>query len=174
MFLVVPCLHSCLITDKIDLADPVNHRPSVISQPRAIHPTTQIIEIDLTSPEAPTFIALEVTVRDANLYQRLEYRVLVDENRLAQDGENDPLGPNADPATEDRNIVGQVDVGSLLNEAGCHRIDFVVSSEFVDFNIATPREPVEEGDFAIASWFVRTVDTAMQDIDLNGCPRVTQ
>ena len=167
----VLCLQSCLITDKIELQDPVNHRPSIISQPTAVHPTTQIISLDLTEVDAPVVVPLEVVIRDANLWQVLEVRVLLDGDTLIQEATtNDPLADGASPPTEDRLFERMVDV-TVLSDPGCHRLDMVVSGGFQDFDVNTsPRTPIEDGDFAVASWFVRTTTVGNPTVDLDRCP----
>ena len=143
----------CIATSPVEFDPAQNFPPSVVSEPTAEFPLNRIGQINLDDPVETPEMPLEIIVRDPNFDQTLDYRMFLDsppeDDRPFNDGEVPPSG------FLERPTVFFVPYG-LLKPGECHRIELVVVGKFDSF--VEPRRPAEEGDFDIATWWVRVTD----------------
>lgn len=176
-------LPACL-TQNVQYEVPRNYPPAIESPDTALFPLNSIIrnpnDLEIEGDGGTTTltsIPLQVDVRDANLADRLQFRLFVDFDPLAPMisdlGDIPPASATAiDRLT--RSLTVNVPL-TLVSAPGCHRIELRVSRAFVG-----QRTPAEEGDLATATWFVMTPTPPPSDcacapasptIDLTECLR---
>ena len=176
-------LSGCL-TENVQFDLPRNYPPAIESPDTALFPLNSVIrnpndlEIEGDGGTSTlTFIPLQVEVRDANLDDRLQYRIFVDYDPLAPNISDLGDIPPASQMAEDRlrrSVTVNLPV-TLVATPGCHRVEMRVSRAFEG-----QRSPAEPGDLATATWFVVTPTPPPADcmcapasptIDLTECLR---
>ncbi|MGB8329944.1 MAG: hypothetical protein WCE62_07435 [Polyangiales bacterium] len=149
----------CIATDTIEFVPVENFPPSIISQASAEFPLNQIGELNLDEPllpGEPAAMPLQVSIRDPNFDQTLDYRIFLDapEPPAAefpiQDGEIDPTG------FLDRPRTFEIAYNDLV-PGFCHKIELVVAGKFA--STVEQRRPVEPGDFDQVTWWVEVTDS---------------
>jgi hypothetical protein len=170
--LLTPLMQSCLITDPIDIPEDVDYPPSIISDNAGQNPIEEVVVLELFDPEV-TSLTFDVIVRDPNVEELLEYQIWVDYQGV--EGDLSPLLdfgeiPTADGAV-DRQFSFPVDNLDLFRSPpnSCHKVELRVSGEFKDSALEF-RDPVAEGDYDSAVWFIdaRTDDGARPTLEQ--CP----
>ena len=177
-------LPACL-TQNVQYDLPRNYPPAIESPDTALFPLDSVIrnptDLEIEGDggiTTLTFIPLSVEVRDANLDDRLQYRIFVDYDPLTRPTIAD-LGdiPPASQMAADRvrrSLTVNLPV-ALVSSPGCHRVEMRVSRGFEG-----QRSPAEPGDLATATWFVVTPTPPPPDcmcapasptIDLTECVR---
>lgn len=168
-------LTGCLVVDQIEFSAEENVPASIVSASEAFEIGTslgEIVFVNLDDPEGRAAqggeLRFPVLVRDANLTQTLQWRVYLDfqdalpTNPVAFD----ELEPQSNLAFE-RPLSFSLSLESL-NSVGCHKVELLVSAEFVPSNPG--RTPVEEGDLAVGVWWLDTRDQAGAIVDFRTCP----
>lgn len=171
--LFVPLAMSCLVTEKVRLPEEGQFPPTIVSAPRADETSTrldQVITINLSETEV-TELELPILVRDPNLDEDLEYAIFVDYTDGA-----DPFrhlaGAGRIPATgefeREVETSPRVGVQRLGAPGNCHKVEVLVSGEFLE---SMPRTPAVEGDVHQAVWWIRLVsDDVPAVVDMASCP----
>ncbi len=163
----------CLITDPIDIPEEQDYPPSIISDLTGENPIEEVVVLELFDPEI-TSLTFDVTVRDPNVEETLEYQIWVDYQGVA--GDLTPLLDFGDLApTEDRAVdrpfTFTVDNLDLFRSPpnSCHKVELRVSGDFKESALEF-RDPKVEGDFDSAIWFIdaRSDDSARPSLEQ--CP----
>jgi len=146
----------CIATDTIEFVPVQNFPPSIISQALAKFPLNEIGAIDLDEPVEAPEMPLEVSIRDPNFDQTLDYRLFLDApeppaaEKPIQEGVIDPTG------FVDRPRTFTISYDELA-PGKCHKIELLVAGEFA--SNTEQRRPVEEGDIDGVTWWVRVTDS---------------
>lgn len=163
----------CVVTNKISLHEEPNS-PPCITQPAGLgqdEPSFESIYfIDLDNTQF-SMLTLRALVRDADVYQTLQWKLFLD---------FDPLDPTPNPNIAGDDMTGDgtavrtdlVDAPiavqvSQLGGPGCHKLELRVSSSFV---AAFPNyEPRDPEDLAVMVFWVAVVNQANPTVDMATC-----
>jgi hypothetical protein len=176
-FLGSAFLAGCL-TQNVQYDVPHNF-PSSIETPENgtfAYPLNSVIQLPRELPSSggdggtASSITLGFDVRDANVDQRLRYQVFVDYNpagvpAVAVAG---VIPPTSGGSRERRRVELPPLPVSLLSTPGCHRIEVLVSEQFLD--APSNREPALDGDLGAATWWVATEPSEGGGVDMTRCP----
>jgi hypothetical protein len=153
----LPTLPACLVPFATQV-DPPDNFPASIADPlapptdyRPIGSHIDLSDIEPGDAGVSADLFFEVAVRDPDINQPLEWQVWV--NYTGGSSGTATRGtlladPQTDPDRRTRRLSFGLSRASLI---GCNRIELQVSSEF---SFADQREPVLEGDVAMATWWV--------------------
>ncbi|MEZ4288472.1 MAG: hypothetical protein R3A47_10075 [Polyangiales bacterium] len=160
---------SCIVANTIDFESELDLPPSIVGAPGARYPLNQIARIDLDAPlqpgETPEF-PIDVIVRDPNLNQVLQYRILIDYPISSPLPLPYRSGEILATGTIDRvDLIDAVPWSALGSAGACHRIELLVSGEFL---FGAVRSPAVEGDVATVTWWVEITDSNHPTIT-SGC-----
>jgi hypothetical protein len=177
-------LNGCLAQD-LDYRAPANWPPAIATPESmgsgSLRPLDQIVRLraDQLSGGGDagpiTSLRFDVVVRDPDVAQELAYKVYVDFQRNVNEGA--VIAEFLPPVSRSLSGRGQRALSfsvptSFLREAGCHRVELLVSGRFQTPNppLATGREPLEAGDLGTATWWVATQRGEGEAVDMTACP----
>jgi len=158
----------CLITDDIEFPDEVACPPSIETGPAAPQPLNRVIKVD-TQADAPDAgvgqVDFEVTIRDCNESQRLQYQALLDYDPDFG-GTPAPFSVGTiQPGTRDPFAFSLPFSALSGGEGGCHKVELFVTTRFVFGDI----EPTIPGDIGTATWWLAVTNEANPTVDMVQC-----
>lgn len=146
----------CIVASPIDFPEDENFPPSVVSEATAPYPLREIGQLNLDDPVDEPEVPLEVTVRDSNIDQTLEYRIFLDSTNPPASAER-PIDEGTLPPTGDVERPRTFTVSyDLLTPGVCHKIELVVVGSF--FGFVEPRRPTQPGDIDNVTWWIEVVN----------------
>lgn len=161
------CGMGCLVTEQVDFPKEVNTPPNILADEtvpaanRVIIADLDVFRDDAGVAGAP--LAFQFAVRDENVEQSLEVRILI-RGRL----QGDKLGAIPGGQLERTYNFDLQPVIDFSNPGECYTVDVYVSGQFRSEGGATPVIP---GDVDSVTWWVSSVDSMHRPVDMTSCPK---